>query len=156
MLRRIYYTLLLLGIGLSVAALLTVGAPKKCSFVQPDGQCVSLEVVTDPVAHAKGLSGRSSLADNAGMLFVFGQSGVHCFWMKDMRFSIDMVWLNEQLNVVYVVQDARPESYPASYCPPTTARYVIEVQAGKSAAMGLVLGRTLIGLDGLEQKRMID
>lgn len=104
---------------------------------------IKLEVVTTPEALAKGLSERDSLGEAKGMLFVFPSSGEHCFWMKDMRFPIDILWLDEQKKVVSLKANVQPETYPESFCPSKKARYVIEVNAGQSSRAGVEPGSQL-------------
>src|SRR6185369_7191082 len=95
------------------------------------GRNIKVELATMRAEQEKGLSGRSSLAPDEGMLFVFS-GGAPRFWMKDMNFPIDMIWIGEDLRVVYIKKDARPESYPETYGPASTqggpdreAKYVL-------------------------------
>lgn len=87
-------------------------------------------VVKTEADRERGLSGTSRLAANKAMLFVFDSDNRWPIWMKDMNYPIDVVWLNSSQQVVYVVKDAVPESYPKQFTPPTPARYVIELAAG--------------------------
>jgi uncharacterized membrane protein (UPF0127 family) len=91
---------------------------------------LELQEVSSPEALEKGLSGRQSMPESAGLLFVFPKAGEHCFWMKDMHFPIDMIWLDANKKVVTVKADVQPDTYPQSFCPTQPARYVIEVNAG--------------------------
>lgn len=102
-----------------------------------------LEIPGDAAARQRGLSGRDRLADDKAMLFVFEEAGRHCFWMKEMRFSIDIVWLDEDKRVVYIKEDADPASYPESFCPPSPAKYVLEFNAGTARQLGLAPGQQL-------------
>lgn len=77
------------------------------------------------------------LPENEAMLFVFERSGEHCFWMKDTRIPLDMIWLNEQKQVVHIEENVQPESYPKSFCPDEAALYVVEVNAGQVSASGI-------------------
>lgn len=105
-------------------------------------QTYKLEKVSKPADLAKGLSGRDSLASNSGMLFVFaGGDSQRCMWMKDMRFDIDIVWVNTDLRVTSVVPKLTPGTYPQSYC--ATGKYVIELPSGDAAARGLRIGQTV-------------
>ena len=70
----------------------------------------------------QGLSGKSQLAQDQGMLFVFAQPGKYYFWMKGMNFSIDIIWIGEDMKVIYIKKDARPELYPETYGPRTQMR----------------------------------
>lgn len=94
------------------------------------GQPLSAQVVRSPAERSRGLSGRSSLPDGQAMLFVFPASARHGIWMKDMRFPIDIVWLDESKTVVDIKRNATPDSYPHSFRPVEPARYVLELNAG--------------------------
>jgi uncharacterized membrane protein (UPF0127 family) len=98
------------------------------------------ETVVTPQAQQQGLSDRASLPADHAMLFVFPQAGQNCFWMKNMHFSLDMIWLNDQKQAVYIKENASPENYPEQFCPDTPGRYVIEVNAGMVKKAGLKLG----------------
>lgn len=86
----------------------------------------------------RGLGGTSSLGNGEAMLFVFDRSDTWGIWMKDMSYPIDVVWLNEQKQVVYSVSNMQPDSYPETYLPKQAARYVVELPAGtvRSKAIG--------------------
>lgn len=60
------------------------------------GKCIfAIETVSDEEKRERGLSGRESLDPDSGMLFSFDKEGVYSFWMKDMRFPIDIIWLKD-------------------------------------------------------------
>ena len=94
------------------------------------GITLNVEVASTPEAQAQGLSGRTGLAENKGMLFVFAEPGQYAFWMKDMNFPIDMIWINENFKVIYIQKNAEPASYPETFGPAVNAKYVLEVVAG--------------------------
>lgn len=91
---------------------------------------ITADVVDTEALREQGLSGRAQLSDEEGMLFVFQEDGRPAFWMKDMLISIDMIWLSSDKKVVYIAQNATPQSYPASFYPSTDSRYVLEVPSG--------------------------
>ena len=104
-----------------------------------------LEVADTDEARKLGLSGRPALAKNAGMLFVFPDSAPRSIVMRGMCFSIDIVWLDAEKRIVYIQENARPESYPSErFCPDAPAHYVIELSAGEAAAAGLRVGQELV------------
>ncbi len=78
----------------------------------------------------RGLSGTILLPEDVVKLFVFDSSGLHSIWMKDMNYSIDIIWLDENGKIVHIVEEASPESYPAMFVPKASAKYVIETVAG--------------------------
>lgn len=97
-----------------------------------NGQKLDVTVASTSEARDKGLGGRERLASNQGMLFEFATASKYCFWMQDMKFSIDMIWLDQNKKVVSVKENATPESYPEAFCPDEDAQYVLEVPAGSA------------------------
>ncbi len=89
-----------------------------------------------------GLSGRENLKANTGMIFVFERPSTQCMWMKDMRFSLDMLWLNKRREIIKIERNVRPESFPATYCSPNT-KYVIELNSGEADRLRLAQGTKL-------------
>ncbi|HSX17424.1 MAG TPA: DUF192 domain-containing protein [Patescibacteria group bacterium] len=92
-----------------------------------------LKVASTDAARSKGLGGTASLAVNQGMLFVFPNPSQQCFWMQDMHFPLDIVWLDANKTVVHIAEQVPPESYPNTFCPGQSATYVIELNAGEVA-----------------------
>jgi uncharacterized protein len=91
----------------------------------------------------KGLSGRQSLPDNWGMLFVFNHCGYHSFWMKDMNFPIDIIWLNQEGVVVDIAYNINPETWPKTFSPQKPACYGLEINAGLSDKYGIKLNQKI-------------
>jgi len=108
---------------------------------QVHGKSYRLTAVASYDAQVKGLSGTDRLADNAGMLFWYDETAERCFWMKDMRYSLDIIWLDAQKKVVHVEPELAPNTYPNTYC--AQARYVIELNAGQAAGSGITKGQVL-------------
>lgn len=91
----------------------------------------AVEVADTPGSRAKGLSGRESLGENRGILFVFDEPGYYSFWMKDMLISLDFIWINND-EIVQVNENIRPEDYPPPkyFTPKYPADSVLEVNSG--------------------------
>lgn len=105
------------------------------------GQVVYASVANTDSARVKGLSGTSPLGQNEAMLFIFDTPGRWGMWMKDMKYSLDMVWLDDSKQVVYLTQNVSPDTYPKVFLPDTDARYVIELPAGFIQAHGIAVGQ---------------
>lgn len=101
---------------------------------------VQAETVSTNAERNKGLSGRESLEEGHGMFFIFPTLKKHSIWMRDMHFSIDIIWLDEYMKVIHIKENATPESYPEQFSPPTKAKYVLEVSAGFTKKWGIVEG----------------
>lgn len=104
------------------------------------GHVLELEIARTPEEHARGLSGRARLAENAGMLFVYEQPTLPGFWMKDMYFALDLIWIDAERRIVAVSSNIAPETYPEVFYPPSPVRYVLEVNAGWVKAHNVSVG----------------
>lgn len=80
----------------------------------------------------KGLSGRKKLGLFEGMYFIFHKDGRYGIWMKDMKFPIDIIWLDRNHEVVHIEKNISPETFPKVFTPSKPARYVLEVKSGFS------------------------
>jgi uncharacterized membrane protein (UPF0127 family) len=115
----------------------------KSRLVAPSGT-LSIEIVDSTEERRLGLSGRSSIGDDEGMLFVFDEAALtNCFWMKDMQFPIDMVWLDEDKKVITVIESVDPSTYPESVCPESPAKYGLELQSAQAKVLGIEPGEKL-------------
>jgi len=95
-----------------------------------DGVFTTRVAKTD-AERSKGLSGTGELRSDQAMLLVFDHDDKGSIWMKDMNYAIDIVWLDKDKKVVYIVKNAPPESYPyEKFVPKQDARYVLELPAG--------------------------
>jgi len=101
---------------------------------------LKVEIADDNKEKEKGLSGRKSLSESTGMLFMFDMSGDYVFWMKDMNFPIDIVWINENLQIVHIEESVIPETYPITFKSPSLSKYVLEVLAGLSSKNNFKIG----------------
>jgi uncharacterized membrane protein (UPF0127 family) len=101
------------------------------------------KVVNTPADRAKGLSGTDNLRQDQAMLFVYDTDDKQAIWMKDMNYPIDIVWLDKDKKVVYIVKNAPPESYPyETFIPKQDARYVLELPAGSVGQKSITIGLT--------------
>ena len=136
----------LLPASLTVAtlALAAFGAasPAVIPLTLPSGSVLSVEVMVKDEDRAMGLMFRPSLPRDRGMLFIFERSEFHGIWMKNCRFPIDIVWLDEDKKVVHVAESVPPckaEPCPV-YSPLRRAAYVVELNAGQARREKAVLG----------------
>ena len=97
-----------------------------------------IELIADVAAtneqRTKGLSVKDALAENQAMLFVFGTPGDHSFWMKNMKFPIDIMWLDSNKTVIHIEHSLQPCSWD-DFCPTykpdnDNSLYVLETVAG--------------------------
>lgn len=91
---------------------------------------IEIDLADTSALRTLGLSGRDSLAPDHGMLFVFEKPDRYGFWMKEMNFSIDIIWIDVSKKIVHIEERVSPESYPKIYIPDAQALFVLEVPAG--------------------------
>jgi len=111
----------------------------------PSGKVLQSEVMVKDEDRAMGLMFRPSLDPDRGMLFVFDQPDFHAIWMKNCKFPIDIVWLDEDRRVVDVAESVPPcktEPCPL-YQPMRRATYVVELNAGQARHEKVALGGVL-------------
>jgi uncharacterized protein len=88
----------------------------------------------------KGLSGMKELRDDEAMLFVFDSPNIYGIWMKEMLFSIDIVWLDEKGRIISMEKNASPNSYPKVFYPSAPSQYVLEFNSGTLENIGAQVG----------------
>lgn len=106
---------------------------------------IAVELAQEVTDLEKGLGGRASLDKNSGLLFVFGAPFEYGFWMKDMKFPIDIIFISADKKVVTVTSDISPDTYtkqnpPKAFYPDSPILYALEVNAGFAKAHGIRVG----------------
>lgn len=113
------------------------------TIISPQGVNIVARVADTDKQRELGLSGVETLTQYEGMWFIFPQMGIYPFWMKDMQFPLDIIWVDDQMKIVDVQLNAVPESYPETFVPKAAARYVLEVPAGSGEHFGFFIGDTV-------------
>jgi len=116
------------------------------SAVRINSVNIPVEVASDDTSRDKGLSGRASLDPNSGMLFVFDKSAIYTFWMPDMHFPIDIIWINDNkvVDISKNVSNNFDPQNPDFYEPTKSAQYVLEVNSGFSEKENIKIGDDVI------------
>ncbi len=109
----------------------------------PRGE-IEVQLADSETSRELGLSYRESIGDEEGMLFIFDKPDVYAFWMKDMKFPIDIIWLSETGQVVHTEEDVSPNTYPKIFANKPKAQYVLELNAGMAKKYGLYLGSKVL------------
>lgn len=107
-----------------------------------DDKWISADLAATASSRERGLSGRRDLKEGTGMLFVFPERGLQAFWMKDMLFSIDIVWIDGKA-IVDIAPSVPPPvegETPPVLRPRAEANFVLEVPAGYAKASGWKIG----------------
>lgn len=111
--------------------------------VQLASTTVYAVLATSEAERQKGLGGTDGLAPDEGMLFVYETEGRYAFWMKDMHYNIDIIWITASGTVAGLWENVATSSYPRAYAPHTPAQYVLEVPTGFAEAHGVKIGDTV-------------
>lgn len=99
-----------------------------------------VEVAQTKLFQERGLSGHAPLGLNEGMFFMFEKPDKYGFWMKEMNFPIDIMWISEDFKIVHIEKGVKPESYPKVYYPNEESMYVLEVSSGRVGALNFKIG----------------
>lgn len=100
-------------------------------------------IAKTPSTRERGLSGYTAIAADQGMLFIFPKSEEVGFWMKDMDFPIDIVWMDKNKKVTGVSKNISPKTYPKTFPSPGNVQFVLELNAGSADVFGLTTGTPL-------------
>lgn len=142
---------LLLLTGLGVIAMVRRSSPtvpSRMAAATLGGRAFQLEVADTFALRSRGLAGRDAIPEDGGMLFLFDAPARHTFWMKGMRFSIDIVWLRGE-TIVGIAERAAPPPEEAAgdnlarYEPSEPVDRVVEIRAGKAGELGLKTGQRI-------------
>jgi len=109
--------------------------------IRVNSTVIKAEVASTSAQQAKGLGGRACIGNNQGMLFVFNRPSNYAFWMKDMRFPIDIIWIDANHKVVAEEIDVQPSTYPDRFVnKDKPAQYVLELKAERARSLKINLG----------------
>jgi uncharacterized membrane protein (UPF0127 family) len=138
----------LTGVALAMAAAWALparaqySAAGRAEAVFPDKTVVALEVARTEPERSRGLMFRTSMAEQAGMIFLFERPGVYPFWMKNTLIPLDMFWTDTTGKVVWIAESVPPcQADPCpEYPPKAVASYVIETNAGFARRHAVKIG----------------
>jgi uncharacterized membrane protein (UPF0127 family) len=123
------------------------GATNNNGYKQVEVTVNGVELVADVAANdtqrTKGLAVKNHLNENESMLFVFSSARNQAFWMKDMKFPIDIIWMDPNKTVVHVEHSLEPcptTGYCQTYSPGTDSLYVLETVEGFAVRHSVIEG----------------
>lgn len=100
----------------------------------PNGTSITAELAVTEAERQRGLMFREALLPDQGMLLVFEEEDIYYIWMKNMKFSIDILWIDEEKRIIHIEKQVPPckkEPCP-SYYSKTPSMYVLELRAGSA------------------------
>jgi uncharacterized membrane protein (UPF0127 family) len=144
---KIFLGIILFFIAVSGASWLFRGASQYIE-IKIGETTFRVETADTPEAWARGLSGRSALPERSGMLFRFPEKRSMGFWMKEMIFSIDIVWISDG-KVIGVAERLPLDTSirPTTYYPPGPVTSVLEINAGEAERYGITVGSEVAIID---------
>lgn len=103
---------------------------------------IAVDLAVTNAEKIKGLSGRAALAPNEGMLFVYDHKEAYEFWMHDMRFSLDVVWIDGEMVADISLNVPAPNAAepPAVMKPRVAVDKILELNAGTVERLGIAIG----------------
>lgn len=136
-----------IAIGAGIFSFVILNESKKLENkyeVRINDQIIIADMVKSEKDRERGLSGRDSLGVNEGMLFNFSQNEQVVFWMKGMKFPIDIVWIKDGVVLGYIErvdpQVGVSEEKLEKYISPEPVNQVLELSAGRAKQMHLFVG----------------
>ena len=127
---------------LCMTSFAAVACAKSGPSVELKGHTFSIEIAADDASRAHGLMERTQMGADHGMLFVFDDDAMRAFWMKNTKIPLDMLFFDSTRHLITVQHDVPPctaDPCPA-YSSGAPARYVLELNAGEAARLGLTPG----------------
>jgi uncharacterized membrane protein (UPF0127 family) len=148
--KRRFIPFLILGVGVVVALAIQTQEPIRLSessyealITLPNASVVYVDVADSEKERVQGLSGRTSLGTFEGMLFLYEDLVTPNYWMPDMHFPIDLIWMVDG-QILGFSEQAEPEDPPVTYyTPEKPINQVLEVNAGFVQENQLVVGEIL-------------
>lgn len=142
------------GLGLRLAAraqepVIPYAAPRPANtlVMLPDGSTVHVELATTERQREYGLMERKKLPQGRGMLFVHNDTKPHAYWMYHTKIPLDIIWMNDEHQIVEMSPDTPPCTGKADNCPSygghEASRFVLELPAGSIQKHGLQVGQSI-------------
>lgn len=128
---------------IAAGALLAIEQRTKYVDIKIGDRIIKAEVADTFAKRKKGLSGRDGLEKGEGMIFLFGQSGKYGFWMNEMKFPIDIVWINDN-KIVDILPAISPEDQKIVYYPLEDVNCVLELPANFTKENDLQIGKEIL------------
>lgn len=113
----------------------------------PTGTLIQAELADTALKRAQGLMFREHIADDRGMLFIFGDAQPWTFWMKNTKIPLDIIWMDAKKTIIHIERNVpictRQDDGCPQYHSDEGALYVLELGAGRATALQLQRGMKL-------------
>jgi uncharacterized membrane protein (UPF0127 family) len=110
----------------------------------PNGRSIVAVIADTPERSMYGYMFRHEVKEDEGMVFVYPESGLHPFWMKNTLVPLDIIWMDDAFAVLHIETASPCKADPCpSYGTPRMSRYTLELKAGAAGREGLKVGDTI-------------
>ena len=137
------FVLLCLGIFGGIYAFGSTQTSKPKTYVLLAHKTFFVDLAETKTVQQKGLSGRVSLPTDEGMLFLFEKPGDYGFWMEDMLFPLDIIWISPDWHVTHIEHSIATSTYPTVFYAHIPSQYVLEISAGEASKLDVHVGDTV-------------
>ncbi|MDQ5981941.1 MAG: uncharacterized protein QG570_706 [Patescibacteria group bacterium] len=117
-------------------------------IISINGKNYDIWIVEDEDKRQRGLMYVKDMKKTSGMLFIFDSTSIYPIWMKNTVIPLDIIWISEEGNVVFIKENAKPcDSTIDALChtiiPTSPARFILELNAGQVQKLGLKVGENI-------------
>lgn len=147
---KLVYIFLVLFILILVLFLFLGSKSPESSIFYEQGQVIigenvfNVDVADTPESRERGLSGKKSLNLDEGMFFIFQKSDNYGFWMKDMLFPLDIIWIGDDFKVNHIEENVSPDTFPKTFYSNVDSVYVLEISSGGVDRFDIKIGDKVI------------
>jgi len=141
--KSIYITVALGALLFGALFLRTHPKEEGGAYILAGDMRIPVSIADTDETRQEGLSGTPSLLAGTGKLFIFDSPGTYAFWMKDMQYPIDIVWIDESWKIVDISRALSPESYPTTFYTQQPIKYVLEINAYEANGDNFAIGSQL-------------
>jgi uncharacterized membrane protein (UPF0127 family) len=134
---------LLLWIACAFILLKPAGCSEKYrndQTVKINNHILKTQLAKTQTEQVRGLGGKACIPDDQAMLFEFNKVDYYPFWMKDMKFPIDIIWLDSNKKVVTIKANVQPSTYSRTFSNAKPAKYVLELKSDNVVKLGITSG----------------
>lgn len=122
--------------------LFLTGCSQNQQIIEINNHKINIEVADTDEKRIQGLSGRKNLCGDCGLLFVFEKPGNYSFWMKDMNFPLDFIFINGE-QIIGLKENIFPSTYPHTFTATTNFDKALEVNSGFVTKNGIKLNQRI-------------
>ena len=134
-------------IFIAVTTSATIGSGINLNYVDVciNKKCFASRIADTPQSRVKGLMNQDRLPIDEGLLFIFNEYKVHEFWMKNMNFPLDIIFINDEHIISTIIKNAPPcnKDKCEIYKPKNKSLMALEINAGLCEKHAIKIGQSV-------------